>query len=291
MEISDKSIDHKGLYRYGINNMNPLRFYIRTWGAPSSDHLLSQEAVRKVYTEKAQRVKKALLLYDYLLSDRGNALYDLITELIDVAKNLDKVYKRAKIAGITGGTAGAAGVAAAVGGVLLAPLTMGASLAVAAVGVGVATAGGITGASAAITNKIHNNMDRKRVEKILSDYTTQMEDIECCVQFIGTGMEHLMSHKLQGVHRELEKVPGVDPGVWVNAGTISAINMSSGLIQGFVLGMDMYYTKDDTQKLKKGSETKFAKKIRLVAHQMESTLNELMKVRNKVVSAKKKNII
>uniref|UniRef100_A0A3B4BL55 Uncharacterized protein n=1 Tax=Pygocentrus nattereri TaxID=42514 RepID=A0A3B4BL55_PYGNA len=248
-------------------------------------------SLHRAYTEKAQRVKKALLLYDYLLSDRGNALYDLITALIDVAKNLDKVYKRAKIAGITGGTAGAAGVAAAVGGVLLAPLTMGASLAVAAVGVGVATAGGITGASAAITNKVHNNMDRKRVEKIFSDYTTKMEDIESCVQFISTGMEHLLRHKLQGVERELEKVPGVDPVVWVNAGTISAINKSSGLIQGFALGIDMYFTKDDTQKLKKGSETKFAKQIREVAHQMETTLNELMKVKDKLASAKKKNII
>ncbi|XP_017548376.1 apolipoprotein L6-like [Pygocentrus nattereri] len=264
---------------------------VQPWGAPPSDHQLSQETARKAYTEKAQRVKKALLLYDYLLSDRGNALYDLITALIDVAKNLDKVYKRAKIAGITGGTAGAAGVAAAVGGVLLAPLTMGASLAVAAVGVGVATAGGITGASAAITNKVHNNMDRKRVEKIFSDYTTKMEDIESCVQFISTGMEHLLRHKLQGVERELEKVPGVDPVVWVNAGTISAINKSSGLIQGFALGIDMYFTKDDTQKLKKGSETKFAKQIREVAHQMETTLNELMKVKDKLASAKKKNII
>ncbi|KAL6455590.1 hypothetical protein MHYP_G00354410 [Metynnis hypsauchen] len=250
---------------------------VQPWGAPPSDHLLSQETARKAYTEKAQRVKKALLFYDYLLSDRGNALYNLITELIDVAKNLDKVYKGAKIAGITGGTAGAAGVAAAVGGVLLAPLTMGASLAVAAVGVGVAAAGGITGASAAITNKVHNNMDRKRVEKIFIDYTTQMEDIESCVQFISTGMEHLRSHKLQGVEREVEKVAGVDSVVWVNAGAISAISKSSGLIQGFALGMDIYFTKDDTQKLKKGSETKFAKQIRLVAHQMETTLNELMK--------------
>ncbi|XP_036425341.1 uncharacterized protein LOC118807436 [Colossoma macropomum] len=264
---------------------------VEPWGAPPSDHLHSQETTGKVYTEKAQRVKKALLLYDYLLSDRGNALYDLITELIDVAKNLDKVYKRAKIAGITGGTAGAAGVAAAVGGVLLAPLTMGASLAVAAVGVGVAAAGGVTGASAAITNKVNTNMDRKRVEKILNGYTTQMEDVENCVQFINTGMEHLMSHKLQGVDGEVEKVAEVDPVVWVNTGTISAISKSSGVIQGFALGMDMYFTKDDTQKLKKGSETKFAKQIRKLAHQMETTLNELMKVKNKLASAKKKNII
>ncbi len=43
---------------------------------------------------------------------------------------------------------------AAAAGVILSPFTLGASLALTAVGVGVATAGGITGASAAIANKV-----------------------------------------------------------------------------------------------------------------------------------------
>ena len=47
----------------------------------------------------------------------------------------------------------AGGVAAAAG-VILSPITAGLSLALTVVGVGVATAGGLTGASAAIANKV-----------------------------------------------------------------------------------------------------------------------------------------
>lgn len=65
-----------------------------------------------------------------------------------------KVSKGTKIAGITGGATTVAGGVAAAAGVILSPLTLGASLALTAVGVGVAAAGGITGASAAIANKV-----------------------------------------------------------------------------------------------------------------------------------------
>lgn len=62
--------------------------------------------------------------------------------------------KGTKIAGITGGATSIAGGVAAAAGVILSPFTMGASLALTAVGVGVAAAGGITGASAAIAHKV-----------------------------------------------------------------------------------------------------------------------------------------
>ena len=49
--------------------------------------------------------------------------------------------------------------------------------------------------------------------------------------------------------------------------------------------MDVYFTTDDTQKLKKGSETKFAKQIREVAQQMQDSLDELMRVKAVLASA------
>lgn len=235
----------------------------------------------RVFGEKARRVRKAFLFYKYLLSAHGSALQDLIRELLQISDNLNKVFKGAKIAGITGGAAGAAGVAAAVGGVLLAPLTMGASLAVAAVGVGVAAAGGVTGASAAIANKVNNTMDRKKVEEILHDYETHMEDIEQCVEFINVGVEELKRYDLSELYlvdREAVKVARVAKMAWGTVGATSAISKSSGLIQGFSVGMDMYFTKKDKEKLKKGSEAKFAKQIRQVAEAMQASLDELMMV-------------
>ena len=52
--------------------------------------------------------------------------------------------KGTKIAGITGGTTTALGGVAAAAGVILCPLTLGASLALTVVGVGMAAAGGVT---------------------------------------------------------------------------------------------------------------------------------------------------
>lgn len=51
----------------------------------------------------------------------------------------------------------------AIAGLALAPFTFGASLVITAIGVGVATAGGITSASAAISDNVNNMQDQKKV--------------------------------------------------------------------------------------------------------------------------------
>ncbi|XP_053353941.1 apolipoprotein L3-like [Clarias gariepinus] len=248
----------------------------------SSSHFLF-----RAFVQKAENLKKALYVYDYLLSEHGVNLQGHIIELQEVANGIDKVNKGVKIAGITGGAAGAVGVAAAVGGVILAPVTAGVSLAVAAVGVGVAAAGGITGASAAITNKVHTNMDRKKVETILKDHSTQIEEIEKCVKVIGSNVEYLKKYNLstmRGVDWQAVKVARMAHNLGDSVGAMGALSKSSGLIQGFTLGLDMYFNKEDSRQLKKGSETKFAKKIREIAKQMQATLDELMKLKSVVES-------
>ncbi|XP_022531232.2 apolipoprotein L6-like [Astyanax mexicanus] len=261
---------------------------VEPWENVPNCHHLPKNKAAKTFTKKARHVKKAVRLYDFLLSEREDTLRGLTDELSGVADNLNKVYKGARIAGITGGAAGAAGVAAAVGGILLAPLTLGASLAVTAVGVGVAAAGGVTGASAAITNKVNSDNDRKKVEKILQDFTTEIEDIENCVMFIRSGIKYLNSHnlsELHGVDQEVVKVAKVAGVAGRNTLAICAFSKASGVIQGFALGMDIHFTTNDKQKLKKGSETKFAKQIREVAEKMKASLDELMKVKNDLKSA------
>ncbi|KAF4080145.1 hypothetical protein AMELA_G00167050 [Ameiurus melas] len=233
----------------------------------------------RTFTQKTENLKRALWVYDYLLAERGPNLQSHVIELQDVADSIDKVHKGVKIAGITGGAAGALGVAAAVGGVILAPITMGASLAVTAVGVGVAAAGGVTGASAAITNKVHTSMDRKKVETILNDHSIQIEEIERCVKFIGTHIVNLKKYDLStlwGVDWTSLRMARMAHRFGDSVGTISAVSRSSGMIEGLTLGLDMYFSKEDSKQLKKGSETKFAKQIRKVAKQMQASLDELM---------------
>ncbi|KAG7326879.1 hypothetical protein KOW79_010280 [Hemibagrus wyckioides] len=231
------------------------------------------------FTQKAKNLKNAVKVYDYLLTEHGANLQGHILHLDEVATSIDKVHKGVKIAGITGGAAGAVGVAAAVGGIILAPLTAGASLAVTAVGVGVAAAGGVTGASAAITNKVHTNMDRKKVETILQEHCTHIEEIEKCVKVIGTNIEGLKKYNLstlKGVDWTAVKMARMAHKLGDSVGAIGAVSKSSGMIQGFSLGMDMYFNKEDSKQLKKGSETKFAKQIRKISKNMQTSLDELM---------------
>ncbi|XP_041725661.1 uncharacterized protein LOC121555872 isoform X1 [Coregonus clupeaformis] len=266
------------------------------WKDLANDPKLAKKGEAKLFKVKAQRIQNALQLYNFLLTKHGETLKNHIIDLISIADNLDKVSKGTKIAGITGGATGAVGGVAAVAGVILAPFTLGASLALTVVGVGVAAAGGVTGASAAIANKVSSAQDRKKIELILQDYRALIGNIEACLRFINVGMEHLRKHNLstlQGVDTEAVRVASV--AIVTGVGSSSAIEASSkasGMLQGFALGMDIYFTqkKDGKggQKLKKGLESKFGKKIREVAQQLKEGLDEVFKVKYELLE---KNLI
>ena len=64
------------------------------------------------------------------------------------------------------------------------------------------------------------------------------------------------------------------------ARAMDASSKASGMLNGFSLGMDLFYSNKDRQKLKKGLESKFAAKIRQVAGQLQYGLNELVKVKD-----------
>ncbi|XP_051751884.1 apolipoprotein L6-like isoform X2 [Ctenopharyngodon idella] len=222
--------------------------------------------------------EKTLKRYVCHLPFCASSMQRQISELHEVADSLDKTHKGTRIAKITGGTTGALGAAAVVGGILLAPATMGASLAVAAVGVGVTAAGGVTGASAAITKKVKTNQVRKKVESILKEYQKEMNDIEGHLNDINTEME-----KLKGVNVKSAKTVRLVEIASGTSGALSVMNRSSGVIQGFALGMDFFFNEKDSQKLKKESKTRFAEQIREVADQIQAGLTELLDMRNKLL--------
>lgn len=83
-------------------------------------------------------------------------LYQLIQRLYAIGEDISNFHRRSKIANITGGTTTAVGGVAVIAGLALVPVTFGTSLIVSAVGLGVATAGGITAASASISDNVHD---------------------------------------------------------------------------------------------------------------------------------------
>lgn len=114
----------------------------------------------------AEKVERGLRLFNKVFTEQAEVLWEAIISLHALADDISEFHHKAKIAGISGGTTTAVGTVTAITGLALAPFTFGASLLVTAVGVGVATAGGITSASAAISDNVHSKNDRKKVTQV-----------------------------------------------------------------------------------------------------------------------------
>ncbi|XP_028843434.1 lysine-specific demethylase 6B-like isoform X2 [Denticeps clupeoides] len=248
---------------------------------PPSHCSLGPEEETRRFNQKAHQVRMGLDFFSALLLKRGESLRSQIAELHNIADNLDKISKRNRVMGITGGTTGAVGGVAAVVGIVLAPVTMGASLAVTAVGSGMALAGGGMGAGAAITNKRSTSVERRRVERIVQGYKADVLELERSLVFVQTGMEALRRHdysRYRGASAEAVWMTRVADAVCRLGGGTSArqgIGRSDGVLRDFTGGMELYFTDDDSAKLKKGSETRFANNIRAVAEQLQDGLDDV----------------
>ncbi|XP_031683037.1 uncharacterized protein LOC109892210 isoform X2 [Oncorhynchus kisutch] len=249
---------------------------------PPSFHGLSLEDETREFSQRCLYVKNSLRLFNCLLMKRSDTLRGHITELNDLAEKLDKVQKKTKTMSIAGGTTGVMGGVVAVVGIVLAPITMGASLIGTAVGAGMVASGTGMGIKATIDNNKINSVDRKGLEEVVQKYTAEIADVELCLCFIHSGMAELRRynfHRLQHADPEALRIARVAEAVHPGCNKSQQLGMKSKMIlQGFARDMDLYFTDKDGQMLKKGSETKFATRIRGVTQELQEELNELHQV-------------
>lgn len=90
-------------------------------------------------------------------------LYKLRT----LADGLESMHKGTTIGSLTGGVIGAAGGITSIVSLILAPFTLGASLIVTGVGIGVAVAGGATAGVSNITNMVNQSTDCLAIKNII----------------------------------------------------------------------------------------------------------------------------
>ncbi|KAL2087250.1 hypothetical protein ACEWY4_018309 [Coilia grayii] len=241
------------------------------------EHMLhSPDIEPRELARDVQRVQNALQLYGFLVRTHSETLQKHIAEMHRTSNDISKASDVRKVAGVTGGTTRAVGGAVAVTGIVLAPFTMGASLAITALGVGVATAGGITKAS--LKNKVAVHQNRRALESIVRDYRNKLEDIEACLRFIYTGMKHIRQNKLS-ISTDANMGTGRVSGMLELSGVVAqgmvAAGRSLDLLRGFAGGIGTFYSKKDSQMLKKGKEGKFGKTLRKVAQRLQNTLVDL----------------
>uniref|UniRef100_A0A3P8X5F2 Apolipoprotein L domain containing 1a n=2 Tax=Cynoglossus semilaevis TaxID=244447 RepID=A0A3P8X5F2_CYNSE len=262
--------------------------------------------------QAADRVYMAARLFVRLFNQRGASLQHRILELLALADAADEFHKKTVKAAVGGGVASVAGSVATITGLILAPFTFGASIIVTAVGIGVATAGSITSATANITDTVHSNMDRKKVEKLIQDYQEEIKDIRECMEFVQDGMDTLdewdfekysqsaaknaLNQNIKHVVKEggragkalmintdqlisTVQVLGAAGGA---AKAAQAISVTTGVMSALFLALDVFFLAKDSHELRKGAKTKFASKIRDVCKPLQDGLLELNKVKTQL---------
>uniref|UniRef100_A0A3Q3B4Z9 Apolipoprotein L domain containing 1a n=1 Tax=Kryptolebias marmoratus TaxID=37003 RepID=A0A3Q3B4Z9_KRYMA len=227
--------------------------------------------------QAADRVFMAARVFVYLFNQRGASLQQRILELLGVADAADEFHKKTVSAAVGGGVASVAGSVATITGLILAPFTFGASIIVTAVGIGVATAGSITSATANITDTFFSS------ELALADTKTSI--LVVLVGALNHNIKHVMKEggragkalmintdKLISTVQVLGSASGV-------AKAAQAISVTTGVMSALFLALDVFFLAKDSHELRKGAKTKFAGKIRQVCKELQEGLLELNKVK------------
>ncbi|XP_028649383.1 apolipoprotein L3-like [Erpetoichthys calabaricus] len=251
------------------------------------------------YEDTTYDVYKALLLFVRLFGDRAETLQKYIDDLRSIADGVDKFHKGATIASIAGGAVSAAGGITTIVGLILAPFTFGASIIVTAVGLGVATAGGLSSASATISDTVNTSIDRKKVEAIIEGYQKDIKDVAECMDFVNTGIENInqmkSSPEIQNMFQagcraskgfaNIAEIVRVVQLAQVAGGAVRAVRIAgvaTGILAGLFLGLDVFFIAKDSIDLHKGAKTEFATKVREVADELQEGLLQLSKIRDEL---------
>ncbi|KAM4611619.1 uncharacterized protein ACJ7VT_012293 [Polymixia lowei] len=269
-------------------------YTVEQWDEVPSDEedKAMKEDETKSFTTLAGKVHRGLRVFNKVFTERAEVLWQSVIALHAIADDISKFHKKAKIANITGGTTTAVGGVAAIAGLALAPITFGASLIITAVGVGVATAGGITSASAAISDNVNNMHDRKKVEIVLQDYEKHLLDIGKILHFVDQGIYRLRGHPLLRagtqhysedweIRRAVQMISFVDRPV-MRASEITDDAVVS--VQGLFKGIDKYFMKD-SRELKKGCKKEVVYQIKELANVLNDGLVELNAIREELQDA------
>ncbi|XP_051555584.1 apolipoprotein L4-like isoform X1 [Myxocyprinus asiaticus] len=278
---------------------------VEGWGEWNESTQFNEKDGEKAIEAAANRVFMAAKLFVHLLNQREVSLQQRILDLLALADAADSFHKKTVTASVGGGVASVAGSITTITGLVMAPFTFGASLIVTAVGIGVATAGGVASASANITDTVHSNTDRKKVEKMIQDYQHEIKDIKECLDFLQAGMETLeewnfeqymdsiskkalnlnMKHVLKEGGRagkallvNTENLINTVQVLSVAGGAAKAaqvISVTTGVMSGLFLALDVFFLAKGSLELRKGAKTEFATKIREVCKELRDGLQEL----------------
>ncbi|XP_057673664.1 uncharacterized protein LOC130904730 [Corythoichthys intestinalis] len=238
----------------------------------------------RTFSQRTQNTERCRRLFNLLMMKRSQRLQDYLTKFRSFAEILEKEKKKVKTIGVAGGTTGAVGGAAALVGVALAPVTMGCSLLITAVGVGMGVAAGGMGAHASKKNKKLG--DRQIIETLVCDYVYDVSDIERCLEVILSEAEKLQRHDFRRLQQAgalpealavAQKLRLITNNINNGRNAVQTGGMSSErLLNAFAKESDEYFKeKGSKKKLRKSTMGRFSGRIQLLAKRLQEELDYL----------------
>ncbi|KAM9400626.1 serine/threonine-protein kinase Nek1-like isoform 1-T2 [Salvelinus alpinus] len=198
-----------------------------------------------------------------------------LNNLRTLANGLESVHQGTTIGSLTGGVIGAAGGITSIVGLILAPFTLGTSLIVTGVGIGVAVTGGATAGVSNITNMVNQSTDRKAIKNIIKEFQEKMNSVVTSLQNIAEGLEtprmsvsfttergSLNAEKLANagarVGRGLGSIPELVRLVQVasigkvaakTARAVRVLEMATGIFSAFFVAVDIFFIAMDAKEI------------------------------------------
>ncbi|KAF7646688.1 hypothetical protein LDENG_00183770 [Lucifuga dentata] len=313
LEMADVPMPGEGTHVDPLDDEDGLLVWWRTvegWDEWNESN--QNDEAEAVVEDAADRVFMAARLFVRLFNKRGASLQQRILELLAMADAADSFHKKTVTASVGGGMFSVAGSVTTITGLILAPFTAGTSLIVTAVGIGVATAGGLASASANITDTVHSKTDRKKVEQMIQGYQEEIKDIKECLEFMQEGMETLeewnfeayadsisKKHLNQNIKHVMKEGGSAGKALVINAESListvqvlsvaggaakaaQVMSVTTGVMSGLFLDLDVFFLAKDSMELKKGAKTDFAAKIREVCKELQDGLLELNRIKEQL---------
>ncbi|XP_067455282.1 uncharacterized protein [Thunnus thynnus] len=146
---------------------------------PTATEILQRPIMINCLTEKCKNTVEELQLK--------------LETLRAVADGLERVNQGTTIGSLAGGVIGAVGGITSIVGLILAPFTLGASLIVTGVGIGVGTLGGVTAGASNVTNMVNESSDRKAIRSIIKEFEQKMNAVVIWLQEISNSLQNIRS--------------------------------------------------------------------------------------------------
>ncbi|CAB1351468.1 unnamed protein product, partial [Coregonus sp. 'balchen'] len=172
---------------------------------PSAGEILAKPFIISFLTKKSEKTVEEL--------------QTTLNKLRTLADGLESIHTGTTIGSLTGGVIGAAGGITSIVGLILAPFTLGTSLIVTGVGIGVAVAGGATAGVSNITNMVNQSTNHLAMKNSIKEFQEKMNSVVTSLQDIAEGLETLTQSSSSQIESAcFSAKTAANAGVWVGKG-------------------------------------------------------------------------